>query len=96
MSNLKLDAELLLDIPENFIEKYNIREGTLSPFTRLEVVDIENLSQDKVSEEVDIKRPGIDIDIDIKKAKADDNDNLDVDIKKPAPEEDIDIKKINK
>ncbi len=62
MSNFKLGEKERYDIDDEIIKKYNIKEGTISPFTRLKVIDIEN---DK--EEIDIKKPTVDTGIDIKK-----------------------------
>jgi hypothetical protein len=76
MSNFKLGEKERYDIDDEIIKKYNIKEGTISPFTRLKVIDIEN---DK--EEIDIKKPTVDTGIDIKKVSS----KEEIDIKKVLP-----------
>lgn len=41
MTFLKLGEYEKYDISEDIIRKYNIKEGTISPFTRLTVIAVE-------------------------------------------------------
>ena len=62
MGNLKLGIYERYNIDKDFIEKYNIKAGDISPFTRLRIIDIE-----KIDDDIDIKKPAVDNEIDIKK-----------------------------
>ena len=55
MKSLKLGKEERYDIDEEVIEKYNIKVGDVSPFTGLEVVEIEDIQID-LAEDMKIER----------------------------------------
>lgn len=92
MGNLKLGIDERYNIDKDFIEKYNIKAGDISPFTRLRIIDIE-----KIDDDIDIKKPATDNEIDIKKVTSDTTDMEDIDIRKISSSvtniEEIDIKK---
>lgn len=90
MEYLKLGEKERYDIDEVIIERYNIKEGDISPFTRLRVIDIAKY------DDIDIKKPSIDEGIDIKKVSSPTTDIEEIDIKKPSSGDEIDIKKVNK
>lgn len=92
MVDLRLGVEEKYEISEEMILKYNIKEGKISPFTGLMVIDLESKE-----EEIDIKRPSVNDDVDIKKISSKEERD-DIDIKKISKntieDDDIDIKKI--
>lgn len=51
MKNLKLGKKEQYDIEIQVMGKYNVVEGMISPFTRLEVIAIEDKNED-----IDIKK----------------------------------------
>ncbi len=92
MKNLKLGKKEQYDIERQVIEKYNIIEGTLSPFTRLEVIAIGDKDDD-----IDIKKPADYEDIDIKKVSSASDEEIDIKkVSSTGDYEDIDIKKVKK
>lgn len=54
MKSLKLGKEERYDIDKEVIEKYNIKAGDVSPFTGLEVVEIEDIQID-LEEDMEIE-----------------------------------------
>lgn len=95
MSNLKLGINEKYDIEEEIIVKYNIKPGTVSPCTRLLVIDI---NEQNNGSGIDIRIPSTNSGVDIKipssysgvdiKIPSDDS----IDIKIPSTDNDIDIK----
>ncbi len=59
MSNLRLGVIERYEISDEIIEKHNVKEGTISPFTRLKVIDINNRTEPDIREAKGDKGPDI-------------------------------------
>ena len=87
VARLRLGSKEKHEIENEIIEKYNIKEGTISPFTRLKVIDLDkkdgsdikevykvggsDLKEIKSHSESDIKEIETDLESDIKEIETD-------------------------
>lgn len=58
MKTLRLGEVEQYEISDEVIERYNLREGDISPFTRLKVVDLNNQEESDIKE---VSKGGSDI-----------------------------------
>lgn len=86
MGELRLGITEKYEINSEIIDKHNIKKGTISPWTRLPVIELEN--EVSIDPDIEVKKPTTHSKVDIKKVSQE-AESIGIG-------SDIDIKKISK